>query len=248
MAQNIYDREEFFAGYSTLPRSREGLAGAPEWPALRALLPDLRGARVLDLGCGFGWFSRHAREQGAAHVLGLELSEKMLARARAMGSDPAIEYRRADLETAELPEAGFDLAFSSLALHYIADLGTLLGKVSRALVPGGALVVSMEHPIFMAPSRPGWRMEEGRPSWPLDSYFREGERVTDWFAKGVVKQHRTLGTILNLVMYAGLTLAHVEEWRPSPAQIAAEPAWEKELERPMFLLLSARKNSMPGTI
>ena len=66
MTQNIYDNEEFFAGYSRLPRSVEGLDGAPEWPALRAMLPELRGRRVLDLGCGFGWFCRWAREQGAA--------------------------------------------------------------------------------------------------------------------------------------------------------------------------------------
>lgn len=241
MAQNIYDREEFFAGYVQLRRSQEGLAGAPEWTSLRALLPPLQEARVLDLGSGFGWFCRHAREQGAARVLGIELSERMLERARQMGTDPAIEYRRADLEMVELPEGAFHLAFSSLALHYIADLGALLARVYRALVPGGSLVVSMEHPIFMAPSQPGWRVEAGRHVWPLDGYFREGERVTDWFTKGVVKQHRTLGTTLNLLMSAGFTLAHVEEWCPSAAQIAAEPEWEKERERPMFLLLAARK-------
>nr|WP_314072626.1 class I SAM-dependent methyltransferase [uncultured Roseococcus sp.] len=242
MAQNIYDREEFLAGYSQLPRSRMGLAGAPEWPALRALLPDLQGKRVLDLGCGFGWFSRHAAEHGAARVLGLELSEKMLERARSMGASPVIEYRRADLETVELPEAAFDLVFSSLALHYIADLGALLGKVSRTLVPGGSVVMSMEHPIFMAPSQPRW---EGH-IWPFDGYFHEGERVTDWFTKGVVKQHRTLGTTLNLLIGAGLRLTHVEDWRPTEAQIAAEPSWAKELERPMFLLLAARKDEAPA--
>ncbi len=83
MAQNIYDNDEFFAGYARLPRSVAGLDGAPEWPALRALLPDLRGCRVLDLGCGYGWFCRWAREAGAAAVLGIDVSEKMLARARA---------------------------------------------------------------------------------------------------------------------------------------------------------------------
>ncbi len=77
MAQNIYDDPEFFAGYSRLPRSLDGLDGAPEWPALRAMLPPLRGRRVLDLGCGFGWFSRWARQQGAAQVMGLDVSEKL---------------------------------------------------------------------------------------------------------------------------------------------------------------------------
>src|SRR5579864_6601901 len=129
MTQNIYDNDEFFAGYGKLPRSVEGLGGAPEWPALRAMLPELRGIRVLDLGCGYGWFCRWSREQGAAQVLGIDVSAKMLARARADTSDAAIDYRRADLETLELPGNGFDLVYSSLAFHYIADLDRLLTKV-----------------------------------------------------------------------------------------------------------------------
>lgn len=77
MAQNIYDRPDFFEGYSQLGRSVEGLAGAVEWPALRSMLPGLGGLRVVDLGCGFGWFCRWAREQGAAQVLGLDVSERV---------------------------------------------------------------------------------------------------------------------------------------------------------------------------
>jgi SAM-dependent methyltransferase len=122
MAQNIYDDPQFFAGYSGLRRSVEGLAGAPEWPVLRVLLPDLDGRRVVDLGCGFGWFCRFAREAGAAEVLGVDLSENMLARAREMATGPAITYRRVDLEELDLPPASFDLAYSSLAFHYVADL------------------------------------------------------------------------------------------------------------------------------
>src|SRR5882757_3088478 len=108
MTQNIYDDEEFFEGYSRLGRSVEGLDGAPEWPALRALLPELRGLRVLDLGCGFGWFCRWAQRAGAAHILGIDVSEKMLARARATtpsascgtarSGGTAITYTRADME------------------------------------------------------------------------------------------------------------------------------------------------------
>lgn len=62
MTQNIYDQADFFAGYSQLPRSLHGLDGAPEWPDLQAMLPDLKGKRVLDLGCGFGWFCRWAAD------------------------------------------------------------------------------------------------------------------------------------------------------------------------------------------
>ncbi|WP_027037197.1 class I SAM-dependent methyltransferase [Mesorhizobium ciceri] len=242
MAQNIYDREDFFAGYSQLGRSVEGLEGAAEWPALRAMLPDVGGLRVVDLGCGFGWFCRWAREHGAAQVLGLDLSEKMLARARAAGPDAGIGYETADLDRLGLPEASFDLVYSSLALHYVEDVPRLFGTVHRTLSPGGHFVFSTEHPIFMAPTKPGWVIDsEGRKTWPVDQYLVEGPRSTDWLAKGVVKHHRTIGTTLNTLIRSGFTIDHVEEFCPTAEQIAAKPELAEELERPMFLLVSARR-------
>jgi len=240
MAQNIYDDPTFFAGYSALPRSVEGLAAAPEWPALRALLPDMNGLRVVDLGCGFGWFCRFARGAGAARVVGLDLSERMLDRARGETRDDAITYQRADLEHLELPQAAFDLAYSSLALHYVEDLGRLFATVHRALVPGARFVFSIEHPIFMASRRPGWITDaEGRQGWPVDSYHMEGPRWTDWLADGVLKYHRTLGTTLNLLIRNGFAIRHVEDFGPSDAEIAARPDLAEERERPMFLLVAA---------
>src|SRR6516225_1313570 len=217
MTQNIYEDEEFFAGYSRLRRSVEGLDGAPEWPALRALLPDLRGCNVLDLGCGFGWFCRWARRQGAAHVLGIDVSEKMLTRARTATEDIAITYTRADMEHLELAADSFDLVYSSLALHYV------------------------ENPIFTAPSQPGWSLDAGgRKIWPVDHYLDEGPRSTDWLAKGVIKQHRTLATYINMLIRLGFAISHVEEWGPTEEQIAAQPNWADERQRPPFLLVAAR--------
>jgi len=239
MTQNIYDDGTFFAGYSRLGRSVEGLDGAPEWPALRALLPDPEGLRILDLGCGFGWFCRWARQQGAARVLGIDVSEKMLARARETTADPAIAYRQADLEALDLPAGSFDLAYSSLTLHYLANLGALFATVHRALVPGGRFVFSAEHPIYTAPAKPAWKSEDGRQTWPLDRYLEEGPRTTDWLASGVVKQHRTVATYLNLLLETGFALRRVEEWGPTDAQIAARPDWASERQRPPFLLVSA---------
>jgi SAM-dependent methyltransferase len=242
MVQNIYDRPDFFAGYSQLGRSLRGLEGAVEWPALRAMLPVLHRARVVDLGCGFGWFCRWAREQGAETVLGLDLSERMLDRARADTADPAICYHRADLETLALPPGAFDLAYSSLALHYVEDAARLFATVHQALLPGGSFVFSTEHPVYMAPTAPGWSIDPaGRRIWPLDRYLVEGPRVTDWLAPGVVKHHRTLGTTLNGLIAAGFTIDRVEEFCPTPEQIAARPELAEELDRPMFLLVSARR-------
>jgi SAM-dependent methyltransferase len=242
VTQNIYDDPGFFEAYGRLPRSVNGLDGAPEWPALRALLPGMDGLRVLDLGCGFGWFCRWARQQGAAQILGIDVSGKMLARARATTADPAIAYARADMERLELPRASFDLAYSSLALHYIEDLAGLLATVHEALIPGGHLVFSVEHPIFTAPAHPGWSVTaDGSRTWPVDGYLAEGPRRTNWLAEGVIKQHRMLGTYLGLLLRLGFTLSHVEEWGPTDGQIAAQPALADERERPPFLLVAARR-------
>jgi SAM-dependent methyltransferase len=244
MTQNIYDNEEFFEGYSRLRRSVEGLDGAPEWPALRALLPDLRGHQVLDLGCGFGWFCRWARQQGAAHVLGIDVSERMLARSRAATQDPAITYLRADMENLELHPGSFDLVYSSLALHYVENLRELMSQVHRTLVPGGRLVFSVEHPIFTAPADPTWSVDAaGRKIWPVNGYLDEGPRSTDWLAKGVIKQHRTLATYINMLVRLGFSISHVEEWAPTEGQIAAQPNWTDERQRPPFLLVAANGTS-----
>ena len=226
MTQNIYDNAGFFAGYSQLRRSVDGLDGAPEWPTIVSMLPAITGKRVVDLGCGFGWFCRWAREAGAASVLGLDVSANMLARARETTVDAAIAYRQADLETLELPASSFDLAYSSLTLHYLERLGALFATIHRALAPGGCFVFSAEHPLYTEPG---------------PDYLDEGPRTSDWLAKGVVKQHRTLATYLNLLIAAGFTVRRVEEWGPTRAEIAAHPEWKIDHRRPAFLLVSAER-------
>ena len=239
MTQNIYDNDAFFTAYSQLPRSIGGLDAAPEWPALRAMLPEVRGQHVLDLGCGYGWFCRWAVDAGAARVLGVDVSAKMLAQAGGMGTYPALAYTRLDLEQLALPPASYDLVYSSLAFHYIEDFATLLAAIRSALKPGGKLVFSIEHPIFMAPRQPGWLTDaQGRKRWPVDSYQQQGPRISDWLAPGVRKQHRTMGTTLNALIQAGFRIDHVEEWGPTDAQVAQQQALAEERERPMLLLIS----------
>jgi SAM-dependent methyltransferase len=241
MTQNIYDDPAFFEGYSQLRRSREGLAGAPEWPALRSMLPPLWGSRVLDLGCGFGAFARWAREMGADSVLGIDRSERMLARARAQTQDPGVSYDLADIEHLALPDGSFDLVYSSLTLHYIADLGAVCMTIWRLLATGGRLVFSVEHPLFTAPRDPGWRTDrDGTRVWPVNDYLLEGRRVTDWIQPGIVKYHRTVASYVNTLLAHGFHLVRLEEWGPNHQQIVEHPELADEVHRPPFLLLAAQ--------
>jgi SAM-dependent methyltransferase len=244
MAQNIYDNQDFFEAYSLLSRSVHGLNGAPEWPSIIRMLPKMERLNVVDLGCGYGWFCRYARQKGAKHVLGLDISERMLNKAREMTSDSAIIYRQEDLEQLKLPEDTYALAYSSLTLHYIEDLPKLLKTIFQSLTSCGYLVFSAEHPIYTSPKHPDWLIDkEGQKSWPVNNYQIEGRRVTNWLAEGVIKQHRMIGTYLNLLIGQGFIIKHVEEWGPTSQQIVENPSLNEEKERPMIFLVSVQKTA-----
>ena len=121
MKQNKYDDPVFFEKYGQMERSKTGLEAAGEWTTLQSMLPGFQGKRVLDLGCGYGWHCSYAAEHGAAQVTGVDISEKMLAKARAEHSAPNITYVQLPMEDADFEPDSFDVVVSSLALHYIAS-------------------------------------------------------------------------------------------------------------------------------
>jgi SAM-dependent methyltransferase len=271
MTQNIYDQKNFFEEYIQLPRQVHGLDGATEWPVLRSLVPDIRGAKVLDLGCGFGWHCRWARENGANEVLGVDVSENMLAKAKTFPQDPAINYLRADLETLELPANTYQVAISSLALHYLTNLSRLVAQVYQALTPGGSFIFSAEHPIYTSPRHPKFiKDSEGHDVWQLDAYLYEGPRTTNvrifgiepslvlpsiptlswisvnsnflqWLAEGVVKQHRTIATYISILLDAGFTLSAINEWGPAVEMVKQNLSWAENRERPIFFFIKVTK-------
>ncbi len=153
MAENKYDDPAFFEKYGQMTRSREGLAGAGEWEALKLLLPEFHGLRVLDMGCGYGWHCAWAAEQGAASVLGIDLSIRMLEEAERRNANPVISYKRMALEDAAFAPASFDVVLSSLAFHYVRDIEELFRRIHTWLAPGGDFVFSAEHPVFTAEGR-----------------------------------------------------------------------------------------------
>lgn len=242
--QNIYDDAGFFAGYSTLERFGAGWERAMEHDDLLALLPAAAGRRALDLGCGAGQLAHYLAASGAADVVGIDVSERMLALARADFNHPNVRYERAAIEDLTFPPARFDLVVSSLAFHYVDDYAGLVKRIAGWLVPDGVLVFSTEHPIFTARlPGDGWVLDPagGPPRWALDDYAAEGARQEHWFIPGVRKVHRTLSTLINALIDAGLTLERVIEPVPSDERLRTDPAARDERRRPMFILIRARK-------
>ena len=240
--ENIYDNQTFFDAYAQMSRSRDGLAGAGEWRQFRDLFPDMSGMRVLDLGCGYGWHCKYAAERGAASVLGIDLSEKMIARAREINGDERITYRICGLEEYEYPEEEYDCVVSNLALHYIEDLDTVYQKICRTLKPGGIFLLNIEHPVFTAGVNEDWIYDkDGNPEyWPVDNYYYPGERSTLFLGKRVRKYHHTLTQILMGMLNTGFVLEAVEEAVPDESMLDI-PGMKDEMRRPMMLLVRARK-------
>ena len=242
--QNIYDDPAFFAGYSGLERFGAGWERAMERADLLALLSDVNGRRVLDLGCGAGQLAPHLATAGAAEVIGVDVSERMLALAQADWAHPRVTYCRAAIEEVAFPPAQFDLVVSVLALHYVADYAGLVRRIAGWIAPGGVLVYSTEHPIFTArlPSH-GWVLDPAgqRVSWSLDRYADEGAREETWFVSGVRKVHRTFATFINGLLDAGFVIERVVEPMPGEAWLRDHPQFADERRRPMFLLIRARK-------
>lgn len=246
MKQNIYDDQGFFLHYSRMPRSTSGLDGAEEWPAFQALLPDLADKCVLDLGCGFGWHCRYARKQKARSVVGVDLSEQMLAQAKALTNDSGIQYRRSAVEDFEFQDSVFDVVISSLALHYVEGLGVVCHNVYRALAVGGTFVLSVEHPVFTARAAQEWYLSADgeRLHWPIDGYHEEGIRHTRWMADDVIKYHRTVATYVNTLIDSGLRITRLLEPGVSVERVIERPELKDERRRPIFLVIAARKG--PG--
>jgi 2-polyprenyl-3-methyl-5-hydroxy-6-metoxy-1,4-benzoquinol methylase len=242
--QNIYDDPDFLAGYSKLPRFGSGWADAFEHDDLLSLLPEAPGKRVLDLGCGTGQLARYLAEAGASEVIAIDLSEKMLEIAAAEYGHLRVTYQRAAIEDVRFPPDRFELVVSSLAFHYVEDYGALLRRIDEWLTPGGILVFSTEHPVFLAVDpEGGWVRDENRKPlhWKLENYGLEGLREQTWFVSGVRKYHRMMATLVNGVVDAGLVLERMIEPTPTAEQLQQHPHWVQELHRPTFALFRARK-------
>lgn len=240
--KKIYDDDVFFAAYANMPRSQRGLEAAGEWHQLKHLFPELKGKTVLDLGCGYGWHAKYAAEQGAASVLGIDLSAKMINEARKRNADPVIEYRVCDIAAYDYPAEQFDLVISNLVLHYIEDLTAVYQNVFKTLKAGSTFLFNIEHPVFTAGVDQSWIHDDKGHAlyWPVDGYFYPGERKTVFLDQIVMKQHHTLTQILNGLIATGFCIQAVEEAMPSP-EMRDLPEMQDEMRRPMMLLMKAGK-------
>ncbi|ADQ16202.1 Methyltransferase type 11 [Leadbetterella byssophila DSM 17132] len=243
MKENKYDDLIFFEQYEQMNRSQKGLEAAGEWHVLKDMLPDFSEKDILDLGCGFGWHCRYAIEKGARSVVGVDISEKMLEKAKKINSLQGIEYVNKPLEDVDYPDEKFDIVLSSLTFHYIESFDVICKNVYNWLKPKGCFVFSVEHPIFTAFGNQDWIYGDTREKlyWPVDNYFKEGKREAVFLGEKVIKYHKTLTNYINTLLRNGFKINELIEPQPSEEMLKDFPEMKDEMRRPMMLLVSAEK-------
>ncbi|MEE1737606.1 class I SAM-dependent methyltransferase [Streptomyces sp. BE147] len=209
-------------------------------PVLERLLGDVHGRRVLDAGCGNGYFSRMLARRGA-RVVGVEPTGSMtaFAREREVRERLGITYVRADL--ARLPEdtgparGPFDAVVSSMVFMAIPDWRPAMRSCVRALRPGGRFVFAVVHPAFEG-LRAEWREHgEYRVRRYLEEYEIPGPVACDF--------HRPLSAYLNELASLGCRLREVVE--PGLDPVVSEgardavPGLDGYVHLPNFLVVAA---------
>jgi len=217
-------------------------------PFLLDWCEPVRGADVLDLGCGEGYVARKLRERGARSIHGIDVSAEMIERARAQEAESQaavpIRFEAGDAsDLSHLEDDAFDLVVAVFLFNYLdrAAMTRTMAEVARVLRPGGRFVFAVPHPslAFLRPeerpfyfSRGAHGYFEGRDvQFEGEIWRRDGESVR------VRCVHKTFDDYFGALGDAGFrTLPDVKELHATAEHIAFDPEFFEPLrEQPLHV-------------
>jgi SAM-dependent methyltransferase len=168
-------------------KSDRGRLWTPVWKSL-----DLRGAAVLDYGCGDGHFSLRLAMRGAC-VAGVDISPKLIERARAAASKAELngsspQFIVGDAHHTPFDDNSFDYVFGNGALHHL-DLDRAYAEIARILKPGGKaffMEPMYHHPLLWMLRRltPNTHTKDEKPL-----SLEDMEKAKKWFRVCSHREH-----------------------------------------------------------
>ncbi len=197
---------------------------ALEEPRVAALLGDVSGLHVLELGSGTGrWTVKLVA--GGARVTAVEFSEAMIARASAKPGWDSVRLIRHDLARTPLPmpDAAFDRVVSLLVLDHISSLEPFFSECRRMCRSGGLVLFSVMHPAMMLRG--------------IQAHFRDPRTGRDVCPASAANQ---ISDYVVHALRAGLRLEHMSEHAVDEPLAAGSPRAAKYLGWPMLLLMKFR--------
>ncbi len=186
-----------------------------EKPAMYALLPDLKGKTVLSIGCGSGEDSVYLKRQGAEKSVGIDLIEELINIAK--NSYPECEFHVMNMEQLDFPDASFDFAYSSLAIHYVEDWENVFKQVYKILKPNSYFLFSCGHPVRFAMDNYKIEMKKdaatGERTFTGD--YLAKRKISDALGKGTANTWTMpFGDISAAIANAGFLIERIVEPRP----------------------------------
>ena len=167
----------------------------------------LHGERVLDLGCGYGFYTDYFKRIGG-DALGVDGSEKMIELARE--KYPDCRFSVADI-TKDFPfeDGSFDIIFCNQVLMDVEDVEHVFSECHRVLRRGGIFYYSIVHPAFYDCR---WQKDENgfRYAKTMSRYIASYSFNNEFWGE-TIHFHRTLSYYLNVAAERGFALMRAEE-------------------------------------
>ena len=212
-------------------------------PAILNLLGNLRGKSLIDIGCGPGNYSLEFAKRGA-NVLGIDLSQKMLDKARnnAKMADVKLTLQKSDARLIRCPDNSFDIAVIILAILN----EKIIKEAARALKPGGLLLVSDTHPTLEAKGH--WKSDKiGTPRIVEDYFSREKKKwQINYDTEHTITLEYSTQTIeqcVNLIADTGFKILRIAEPKPGKDLKKSDPAHCDKCSRiPYFIIYLTQKH------
>jgi len=229
-------------------------------PALKRMIGNVRGKKVLDIGCGEGYFSRFFAKAGG-EVVGIDLSEALIEAAKEEEERHTLGVKYFAVDAADLSMLGpevIDVAYCHFVLEDMPDYEGAIAEVSRVLKTAGRFVIVMEHPCFSIWSLGkkmigGWETsvrEDGSREYlyyRIEDYFRRHSYAYEWKHDRLPSSfvttgfHRTLSDYANALTKHGLVITRLDEPKPLKKGVKVHPPMKKHDRIPQSLIIEATK-------
>ncbi len=206
-------------------------------PNTLGLMPPVQGKKILDAACGPGKYAEILLADGA-ELTGFDISPRMVALARERNGNQGTFYvQDMSQPLARCQDGEFDFVVCALAMHYLEDWNPTLREFHRVLKPGGALILSIEHPFF------------NYTYFQSERYFDIEPVQATWTGFGIPVEvncyRRPLESCLMPLLNSGFQLDRLLEPKPVPEFEKFDPKHYKELnDFPAFLCLRAIRREM----
>lgn len=222
-------------------------------PNLLRLLEIQPKMKVLDVGCGQGFFAREMAKAGA-NVVGVDIAGELIKFAERKALKNEKYYILSAENLSGLKEKDFDIAISVLALQNIKGYQLVLSEMIKKIKVGGKIVLVLNHPSFRIPKTSAWGYDEKNNIQyrRIDSYLSESQNRID-MTPGEKNEknkqftwsfHRPLQVYFKAFNKSGLVVTRLEEWishkvSDKGLRKIAEDKARKEI--PMFICIELKK-------